>query len=624
MVSDELMVHAESSEREQRDVNDIVEEETDKILQHLAASVPQELLEELDLRGSLKEKLYASLSQNYQSLSKRIFPGSDDAAAKKGYTPKEITELLDAVGGADRFNTGEIEKSLVNMYGHLQGHIQRGMSVLEAQTNSLLRQKTDTGAFIRGENAYSVVKCVFTDNAAKPKTVTDVKLSINILDSELISPIFHYQVTVGYLIKDLLSRHIIAAIDKEVENLQLERIDSGAPELSDTQTLFAKIAQVENYTDDRIDDIKSKRYALVARNIFDRVANLRAEIESEHFDQQSIRENVKRLIDLENIRSRGFNTAVNSITAILDGQRLGYQFIENCKNGRELLIREYEETDPASLPDEHYQIRLRYYDNAQLIEERKAYDLQMKSFEREIQHLWEVLDASFVQGKPALTRGSGFRGLAAQYVAKIKKSRKDAPHEERSNGKEQIWDEFAFVKPEQTEVERLNNTFVYEKETLRKKMARMRERIKALYDYQYPPERRVVENRLDFLAQEFCRFEYLINPYQVQSGLLLDVDITSIKRKKTTLEALSNVLNEFLHDVSKGFTDAAFTSFSRRRSPASAAFAQTQESPSPVDAQTSAEYLDLLNQSEPPAYTEESGEDADAALDGDDEHIKEV
>jgi len=46
----------------------------------------------------------------------------------------------------------------------------------------------------------------------------------------------------------------------------------------------------------------------------------------------------------------------------------------------------------------------------------------------------------------------------------------------------------------------------------------------------------------------------------------LDVDITSIKRKKVTLDAMANVLNEFLHGVSKGFQDAAFASFSRRRS----------------------------------------------------------
>ena len=55
-----------------------------------------------------------------------------------------MAELLDQVGGADKFNTGEVEKSIVNMYGHLQGHIQRGVNDLENETNSLLRQKNPT------------------------------------------------------------------------------------------------------------------------------------------------------------------------------------------------------------------------------------------------------------------------------------------------------------------------------------------------------------------------------------------------------------------------------------------------------------------------------------------------
>ena len=41
----------------------------------------------------------------------------------------------------EKFNTGEIEKSVVNMYGHLQGHIQRGMNEIETATNALLRVK---------------------------------------------------------------------------------------------------------------------------------------------------------------------------------------------------------------------------------------------------------------------------------------------------------------------------------------------------------------------------------------------------------------------------------------------------------------------------------------------------
>jgi len=90
--------------------------------------------------------------------------------------------------------------------------------------------------------------------------------------------------------------------------------------------------------------------------------------------------------------------------------------------------------------------------------------------------------------------------------------------------------------------------------------------MKRMYDFLYPIERRVMEERLVWLEKEYFRFDYMINPYHLQPGLLLDVDITSIKRKKVTLDAMANVLNEFLHGVSKGFSDAAFASFSRRRS----------------------------------------------------------
>jgi len=94
----------------------------------------------------------------------------------------------------------------------------------------------------------------------------------------------------------------------------------------------------------------------------------------------------------------------------------------------------------------------------------------------------------------------------------------------------------------------------------------MRNRMKKMYDYLYPIERRVMEERLEFLEREYFKLDYMINPYHLLPGLLLDVDITSIKRKKVTLDAMANVLNEFLHGVSKGFADAAFASFSRRRS----------------------------------------------------------
>jgi len=564
---------------QQAEVNLLLEEETNKVIHHLTARLPKDVLERLDVMGGLKEKLYNYFNQNYQNMFNRYMVTSEDEMVKKvrnfidkeetkvltRYTPKEIADLLDAVGGADKFNTGEIEKSLVNMYGHLQGHIQRGVNELETHTNSILRQKTDTGAFVRGENAYSIVKCAFKDNAIKPKTVSDVKLSVNILDSELISPIFHYQVTVEFLVKDLIAKHIIDTIDKLIEQVKDDRIDKGLEELSDSEIIFNKLSKVETLTDDEIEDPKSKRYSVLAKKLMEKLSDLRAEIDPEAFDALNIRENIKKIIDMENIRNRGFNTAINSITAILDTSKMGYQYIENLKNGREVIIREYEDTDIANLPDERYSIKLRYFDNAQLIEDRKAYDVMLKSFETEVQHLWDVLEVIY-QDKKSFFKINDYDDLAKKNKNRIRKTIKEKTGEPLYEDIAKVWDEISFVKPAETEVEKSNRTYIWEKDRIRTRIILMRNKMKAMYDYLYPVERRVMEQRLGWLEREYYRFDYMINPYHLQPGLLLDVDITSIKRKKVTLDAMANVLNEFLHGVSKGFSDAAFASFSRRRS----------------------------------------------------------
>jgi hypothetical protein len=162
----------------------------------------------------------------------------------------------------------------------------------------------------------------------------------------------------------------------------------------------------------------------MAKALMDRITDLRAEIDPEAFDALNVRENIKKIIDMENIRNRGFNTAINSITSILDTSKMGYQYIENLKNGREVIIREYEDTDIANLPDERYQIKMRYFDNAQLIEDRKAYDVQLKSFETEIQHIWDVLEVLY-QGQKKSFRVNDFDDLALKTKGRIKKIVKD-------------------------------------------------------------------------------------------------------------------------------------------------------------------------------------------------------
>ncbi|MDA3941046.1 MAG: cytoplasmic filament protein CfpA [Spirochaetia bacterium] len=606
---------AQESRDQQAEVDNLLEEEVDKVMSHVSSKLPNDVLNELDVMGGLKEKVYNYFNQNYQNMFNRYIVTTEDEMIKKvrnfvdreemkvltRYTPKEISTLLDEVGGMDRFNTGEIEKSIVNMYGHLQGHIQRGVNELENLTNSLLRQKTDVGAFIRGENAYSVVKCAFKDNLNKPKTVTEVKLSVNILDSELISPIFHYQVTVEYLIKDLISKNIIDIIDKEIEQVKDDRIDQGLEEFADSEIVFEKMKKVESHTSDDSESSKSLRYRHMAKSLMTRLEGLRAEIDPEEFDQLNIRENLKKIIDLENIRNRGYNTAINSITSILDTSRMGYQYIENLKNGRELIIREYEDTDPKILPDERYSIKMKYYDNAQLIEEQKAYDVQVAAFQVEVQHLWDVLDMVYVDSK-FLKRVADYDDLAKIYKNKIKKKIKVKTNDPVYEDIDKVWNEISFMQPAETEVEQRNRTYLFEKDEVKKKLVLMNEKLQDMYGYKYPMQRRVMEERLDFLEQEFNNFDYMINPYHIQTGILLDVDITSIKRKKATLDGMANVLNEFLNGVSKGFQDAAFASFSRRRSTVRNDIDQHFGDPNAMDESDSTpkkdrgqSYLDMLN-----------------------------
>jgi hypothetical protein len=360
---------------------------------------------------------------------------------------------------------------------------------------------------------------------------------------------------------------------------------------------------VQDYAGDDKENPKSMRYQFFGKHLMDRIEGLRAEIDPSEFDPLNIRENLKKIIDIENIRNRGFNTAMNSITSILDTSKMGYQYLENLKNAREMILREYEDTDASKLPDERYQIRMQYYDNAQLIEERKAYDAQVKSFEIEIHHLWDVLQMVYVDSK--FMKGiTDFKDLAKSKRNKIRKKIKAVTGDPLYEDIEKSWDEISFLKPGDTDVERMNRTYVFEKDHLKRMLILMRNKLQQMYGFRYPIQRRVTEDRLEFLETDFLRFDYMINPYHIQPGLLLDVDITSIKRKKATLDGMANVLNEFLHGVSKGFQDAAFATFSRRRSTMREDIAQSFSGSSQsadlmsTGVSEGSTYLDMLNQPE--------------------------
>jgi hypothetical protein len=188
----------------------------------------------------------------------------------------------------------------------------------------------------------------------------------------------------------------------------------------------------------------------------------------------------------------------------------------------------------------------------------------MEAFKNEITHLWDVTIALYDSNKSGM-RVSDFDDVAKRVSGRVRRAKQDSgdPLYEEI---EKTWNEILRIKAEDTDVERLNQTYLHEKEMLKKMLARAQERIAETYGHLNPKERVEVDKRIDFLRREFEEYDYLINPYHVQPGLVLDVDITSIKRKKFTLMGMANVLNEFLHGVSKGFQDAAFATFKRRRS----------------------------------------------------------
>jgi hypothetical protein len=555
-----------------------VQDLTNELMNRIITKLPPEVTDKLDVMGSLRDKIYNYINITYQNMMNRYLKTVEDEFLKKvrtfidreenrqvaRYTPREIVELLDKIAGPDKFHTGEIEKSIVNMYGHLHGHIQREITEIEEMTNALLRQKTDVGALVRGQNAYAIMKAVFRDNPYNPIHVYDVKVSINILENELISPIYHYQVPLSLIIKEAIQHRIIELIDKEIERINESLVEQGKAELDKTEIIFEKIRQIENFTSDDKDDENSTRYTILAKRFIDKIEGLRAEIPPDEYDPLNIRETIKKIFDIENIRNRGYNTAVNVLTSILDTSKLGYQYINNFKNARVCIIKEYEETDPEKLPHESYRIKLAYYDQNQLIKLREEYDKHFEAFEREVRRLWQLTYQYYLKNKRKYNIRD-FDDLVLKYMPRD--WAKEYFEANAENGGDEVkWQELGFMDPEDTIVEESNPHYIPETENLFRRIKFIKEILQKMHGAEKPLERVILEERIDFIMKRFSEFAYSINSHHIQPGLILELDVTTIKRKQFILKRLAEVINEFLFQLSKGFTDVAFAQYTRRRS----------------------------------------------------------
>ena len=304
----------------------------------------------------------------------------------------------------------------------------------------------------------------------------------------------------------------------------------------------------------------------------------------------SVRYNVQKILETEGVRNRGYNTAVNTLTNVLDTSKMSYQNIENSKGARVCRISEYTDKDEEELPDERYTLSLSYYDANQIKSMRDAYKRQFVEFKKRFEDALFMIEERYFEYKKEkkiidyadivsdmeeserknVKTASMKEKRGNSFLSKFFKSASDQEEEvveESANDFDgSIWNEFIFLKPGENDNIVPYSKFDADTREIREKLVHMNSRLTQVYSRHFPEYRIIIEERLSKLVKDFNWFVSQVNPFQLQPGVCLEIDITSIKRKKTTIMTMANVLNEFLHAVSKGFSDKAFANFARRRS----------------------------------------------------------
>ncbi len=562
----------------------LIDEQIDKIINHISAKLPPEVLEKLHVGGTIKEFLHNYFNQGHQNMFNRYLVTVEDELAKKfrrlidrqetrnlnRYTAREIPALLDSIGGAGNFTGREIENSIVDVFGHLQKHIQRGIYDIEFSTGNTLRNRTNIGAFIGDRNSYSIVKCCLRNNPIKPETVTDINLAVNIVESELLMPIYHYQTASEVIIKDIISKHILKLIDREIDEINARLLQEKKKRLSESDTLIEKLKKLENHINFDEGDRDSAGYGFVVHRFVDAIKEADLEVEHLDYDPLSVRNSVHSIVEGEDTRNKGFNTAVNILTGILDRSHLGYQHIQNFRNARKLVIREYADTDDKRLlPDERYSVTLTYFNNRQLRELRTSYRRQLNEFVSEAKRIWEVYNRIFRKQKKAqrivgfddvaqkvLSNGPSESGFLAGWTQKRKLWKMEPPSGQ--------WDKISSAAPKKGDWKKAIDAIKEKQSSIADGFVLIRKHLKELYEQDNPSERIVLERRLDFLESSFGEFQRKYNPFHLQAGLVVEIEISTIKHKETTMNGMAMVLNDFLCQVASGFSNETATEYQKR------------------------------------------------------------
>ena len=538
----------------------LIDEEVDKILNHVSAKLPPEVLEKIHVGGTVKDILHNYFNQSFHNMYNRYLVTVEDELSKKfrrmidteevqglnKHTAKEMTTLLDQLAGSAKFNNENLERSIVSIYSQLQGHLQKGVHDLQKKTDLILQEKGDVGGLINVDHTFSIVQCHIADNAQKPETVTDVSLVINILESELLSPIFHFQATTESIIKDVISGHILERVENEITDLNKKLVAESHEEMNSEEELFESFRRLENYVDFE-NTPTSPQYSYITKEFFEKIEGIGSEIpQDDDFDPLNIRENLQNIVDDGKLRTKGFNKAVNTLTNYLDDSQLGYQHMENFKNARKVTISEYSEKNSSDLPDEHYSVNLSFYDEEQVQSLKDAYSKQISEFNQEVDTIWDVYNV-LRKKHQAKENKFDFLALSAAYkdgpppqptfmdklMSKIKRKKGLIPIPADVEEETRL-DERGILKHKLSHSNDPNVYIASQKRFIQAELNLLGNKIKEVFEYDTANERKLLDERLNFLTAKFDEFSSVYNPYNVRAGLFLNLTLSTIKKKEST------------------------------------------------------------------------------------------
>ncbi len=536
----------------------LIDEQVDRILNHIEAKLPQEVLSELQVKSNVKSLLHNYYNQGLQNMLGRYLTTTEDELLKKynrlisteesknalTYMPTFISDILNQLGKEDTFHTGKIEKSFTHVYQNLQAYINRSLQNFADATSSSLIQKDGAGAFIADNNAYKMIKCSFKSNRKKPATVLDIKLAFNILNTDLLLPLYHYQETLSEFLKKILAEDICLNIESCIDQLSQSLKEDGMDGLSSSRYVFEHIKQLDEYLGDDTDiqSEDSPRYSRLAKKFIDYLEDVPNE---GIIDHNSPVANIRNLIEDSRLQYIGFDHIVNNILSLLDEAQLGCQFVNNLKNARECVLREYTKLAPEDQPDENFGMRLIYYNNKQLKELRTTWDKQAKQLEEQIESTLRVILEVYNQHRDT-KRTLSYFDIAREITG--------TQEGEEDTYKDILWHELQVFSTNNSAEK--SYTFF---DRIKSYIKFMDSKVEECYKDQFPKERMIIEKRINYLEEQFLHFSSLTNPYHLQEGLLIEVDVTTIKEQKYTLHSISSVLHKFLQSISKQFIDANIT-----------------------------------------------------------------